>query len=250
MKSLGKITLLFTMILALFLIAAPAWAARPVAKVTSYTGEVLVISGIEILPVSHVGQFVSAGDKLQTKQGSVQITFTDGASMKVSPFTTTMIQERQEGFGHAVYCARHAVGNEPFLLMLGDHRAGLAVVHARDVPPLRLVDISHQHRMGPALLALRAEHPLADAMPDMGQFPVAAVFGVACRHAAEGFLHVDPGHDGEAVARLRVAISLGQREMTVAVELQGLSLAVDDEAGIAFERTTGLAVVKVPMPDE
>jgi UTP--glucose-1-phosphate uridylyltransferase len=32
-----------------------------------------------------------------------------------------VIQEMQEGFGHAVYCAREAVGNEPFLLMLGDH---------------------------------------------------------------------------------------------------------------------------------
>jgi UTP-glucose-1-phosphate uridylyltransferase/mevalonate kinase len=31
------------------------------------------------------------------------------------------IQETQEGFGHAVYCAREAVGSEPFLLMLGDH---------------------------------------------------------------------------------------------------------------------------------
>ncbi|MGA9350820.1 MAG: sugar phosphate nucleotidyltransferase [Anaerolineae bacterium] len=31
------------------------------------------------------------------------------------------IQETQEGFGHAVYCTRDAVGNEPFLLMLGDH---------------------------------------------------------------------------------------------------------------------------------
>jgi UTP--glucose-1-phosphate uridylyltransferase len=30
-------------------------------------------------------------------------------------------QVTQEGFGHAVYCTREAVGNEPFLLMLGDH---------------------------------------------------------------------------------------------------------------------------------
>jgi UTP-glucose-1-phosphate uridylyltransferase/mevalonate kinase len=30
-------------------------------------------------------------------------------------------QARQEGLGHAVYCAHEAVGNEPFLLMLGDH---------------------------------------------------------------------------------------------------------------------------------
>ncbi len=32
-----------------------------------------------------------------------------------------VVQERQEGFGHAVYSARDTVGNEPFLLMLGDH---------------------------------------------------------------------------------------------------------------------------------
>jgi UTP-glucose-1-phosphate uridylyltransferase/mevalonate kinase len=30
-------------------------------------------------------------------------------------------QKAQEGFGHAVYCALEAVGNDPFLLMLGDH---------------------------------------------------------------------------------------------------------------------------------
>ena len=30
-------------------------------------------------------------------------------------------QKAQEGFGHAVYCALEMVGNEPFLLMLGDH---------------------------------------------------------------------------------------------------------------------------------
>jgi len=32
-----------------------------------------------------------------------------------------VVQESQEGFGHAVYCARDWVGDEPFLLMLGDH---------------------------------------------------------------------------------------------------------------------------------
>ncbi len=32
-----------------------------------------------------------------------------------------VVQKTQDGFGHAVYCAREAVGNEPFLLMLGDH---------------------------------------------------------------------------------------------------------------------------------
>jgi len=32
-----------------------------------------------------------------------------------------VIQDTQDGFGHAVYCAEEWVGNEPFLLMLGDH---------------------------------------------------------------------------------------------------------------------------------
>lgn len=44
-------------------------------------------------------------------------------------------QTTQEGFGHAVYCARAALGDEPFLLMLGDHiyRANGAVSCARQV---------------------------------------------------------------------------------------------------------------------
>jgi UTP--glucose-1-phosphate uridylyltransferase len=34
---------------------------------------------------------------------------------------TILTQEKQEGYGHAVYCAKKWVGDEPFLLMLGDH---------------------------------------------------------------------------------------------------------------------------------
>ncbi len=34
---------------------------------------------------------------------------------------TFLIQEVQEGYGHGVYCAKEWVGNEPFLLLLGDH---------------------------------------------------------------------------------------------------------------------------------
>ncbi len=32
-----------------------------------------------------------------------------------------IVQDKQEGLGHAVYKARESIGNEPFLLMLGDH---------------------------------------------------------------------------------------------------------------------------------
>lgn len=32
-----------------------------------------------------------------------------------------VVQHTQEGYGHAVWCARNWVGDEPFLLLLGDH---------------------------------------------------------------------------------------------------------------------------------
>jgi len=34
---------------------------------------------------------------------------------------TILTQDEQEGYGHAVYCAKEWVNDEPFLLMLGDH---------------------------------------------------------------------------------------------------------------------------------
>jgi UTP-glucose-1-phosphate uridylyltransferase/mevalonate kinase len=41
--------------------------------------------------------------------------------LEIGRRVTFVVQTAQEGFGHAVYCAREAVGSEPFLLMLGDH---------------------------------------------------------------------------------------------------------------------------------
>jgi len=41
--------------------------------------------------------------------------------LEMGRHVTFVLQTAQEGFGHAVYCAREAVGDEPFLLMLGDH---------------------------------------------------------------------------------------------------------------------------------
>ena len=41
--------------------------------------------------------------------------------LEIGRQVTFITQKNQEGFGHAVLCAREAIGNEPFLLMLGDH---------------------------------------------------------------------------------------------------------------------------------
>ncbi|HET9910448.1 MAG TPA: sugar phosphate nucleotidyltransferase [Anaerolineales bacterium] len=61
-----------------------------------------------------------------------------------------IIQTAQEGFGHAVYSAHEAVGNEPFLLMLGDHiyRSTGEVSCAR-----QLLDAYQRH--GSSILGLR-----------------------------------------------------------------------------------------------
>ncbi len=60
------------------------------------------------------------------------------------------IQPTQEGFGHAVYCARKATSNEPFLLMLGDHlyRSGGEKSCAR-----QLIEAYNKH--GISVLGLR-----------------------------------------------------------------------------------------------
>jgi UTP-glucose-1-phosphate uridylyltransferase/mevalonate kinase len=59
-------------------------------------------------------------------------------------------QQTQEGFGHAVYCAREAIGEEPFLLMLGDHlyRSNSTISCAQ-----QLVDAFQQH--GKSVVGLR-----------------------------------------------------------------------------------------------
>lgn len=41
--------------------------------------------------------------------------------MEIGSRITWIEQDRQDGFGHAVYCAHEWVDGEPFLLMLGDH---------------------------------------------------------------------------------------------------------------------------------
>lgn len=41
--------------------------------------------------------------------------------IELSKRISYVIQKKQSGFGHAVYCAKEWVGDEPFLLMLGDH---------------------------------------------------------------------------------------------------------------------------------
>jgi len=63
---------------------------------------------------------------------------------------TFVTQVAQEGFGHAVFCARPSLGDEPFLLMLGDH----LYRSATDVSCARQLVEAYQ-RTGTSVVGLR-----------------------------------------------------------------------------------------------
>lgn len=53
-----------------------------------------------------------------------------------------IVQESPEGYGHAVWCAREFVGDEPFLLMLGDH---IYTTHAEKRCARQVIETYEQH---------------------------------------------------------------------------------------------------------
>jgi UTP-glucose-1-phosphate uridylyltransferase/mevalonate kinase len=70
-----------------------------------------------------------------------------------------VIQPSQEGFGHAVFTARAAIGDEPFLLMLGDHiyRANGEISCAQ-----QLVDAFQRHNTSIVGLRVTPEEKIAN----------------------------------------------------------------------------------------
>lgn len=89
---------LFVACMSVFIIANGAIAAKPIAKITASKGEVFVLSGTEFKEITQ-GILLNDGDKIQTKNGEAEITFDDGAVMKIYPFTASMIQEKEEEAG-------------------------------------------------------------------------------------------------------------------------------------------------------
>ena len=81
-------------------------------------------------------------------------------------------QPTPEGYGHAVFCARQFVGDEPFLLMLGDHiymsdqpqrcaRQVLAVfeTHQQNVSAVQITPAEQLHRFGTLKGEPLVDHP-------------------------------------------------------------------------------------------
>jgi UTP--glucose-1-phosphate uridylyltransferase len=63
-------------------------------------------------PTTAAGQFEKLSPELRDYARRIQ---------EMGRHVSFAVQKTQEGFGHAVHSARQVVGEEPFLLMLGDH---------------------------------------------------------------------------------------------------------------------------------
>lgn len=152
---------------------------------------------------------------------------------------TFVEQPEQKGLGHAVWCAREAVGNEPFAVLLGDD-----IMYNREYPVLRqLVDAAEKY--GCSAIAAREvddEHlskysslkiePLEDrifSISDMNEKPTMAEklsnYAILGRYVLTpeifGILeHTAPGRNNE------IQLTDGMRELCarqkmVAVDFQG-----------------------------
>lgn len=91
--------LLWIVCLGLLFSANPVEATKPLAKITSFKGEVIILSDAQLTKVSKTGLILNEGDSIQTKDGQAEVTFVDGAIMRLSPYTSTMLQEREEESG-------------------------------------------------------------------------------------------------------------------------------------------------------
>ncbi len=78
-------------------------AEASIAKVSRFTGEVIVQSGERIASLRAAEYLLNDGDLVQTKEGEVEILFNDGAILKLNPYSNAMIQERTEEGGFWIF---------------------------------------------------------------------------------------------------------------------------------------------------
>jgi hypothetical protein len=97
------------LLLGIFLLFPASGAAAPVAKVSQFQGEVLIVSGDQLSRVTSVGQPINDGDSVQTRNGEAQITFNDGALMTIRPYTSTVIHEAEEEKGWFLFKTKDLV---------------------------------------------------------------------------------------------------------------------------------------------
>lgn len=78
----------------------------------------------------------------------------EAALLRMGSKITWLTQATQEGFGHAIYCAREWIGEEAFLLMLSDH---IYVTNGDKSCARQLLDAFQQHG-GKSIISLYPVH--------------------------------------------------------------------------------------------
>ena len=86
-----------------FLLCPPSGDCAGIARVSEFTGEAVILSGLHMDGVKMPGQTVKGGDMVQTQQGAVQLAFDDGALLKINPYTTVTVQENVEESGILIF---------------------------------------------------------------------------------------------------------------------------------------------------
>lgn len=75
--------------------ASIAHAVAPIARITEFRGDVVLLSGETFREVK-VGRIIYHDDWIQTEKGEVEIEFNDGALLKIREYSSIVIRERME----------------------------------------------------------------------------------------------------------------------------------------------------------
>ncbi|MFA6412367.1 MAG: hypothetical protein WCW53_06680 [Syntrophales bacterium] len=94
-----KTSLVVTLLMAGVILFYASPAAAAIGKITGFKGDAIIRSGAAITKVTKAGMPLNDGDGIATQNGEVNVTFNDGAVMKVNPYANILLQERQEQSG-------------------------------------------------------------------------------------------------------------------------------------------------------
>lgn len=139
--------------------------AKPVIQIIA---EEALSSGIEALcvvcapgdPEQYVAQFKALRSNLLAVYEGMDWAERQAERIdEILSKTTFVVQDQPKGYGHAVYCARSFTGDDPFLLMLGDHlyvsdapgtrcARQLLEVAAAEAGPVAALHATREHLIG------------------------------------------------------------------------------------------------------
>ena len=106
-KHLFSLFLLF--LVGSFVLTPGADAATPIASISAFDGDVSILSDYKMTKVTQAGQVLKQGDRVQVKVGFATVTFNDGATLNVNPYSSAMIQEQEEETGFWIFKVKKTV---------------------------------------------------------------------------------------------------------------------------------------------